>query len=569
MKNTVPLCYTRIWCRNNQAWLSFKTNKAERFLVSAEGYFIELPDGSITRISPRTTFPFVNKMPSIVIDNLLAREQFGKEALFLSVPMRHGERQTPVMVPVDEIRRDPLHEIKSETDLEPLEKYLLHRMLENGVLTMDAIPGIVKQRDEKKKSVGEILISNNNCHWETLLAQCLDIRPPSRLDPPSLRSIIERREWELTGEILVWLDKINRTELEHALKVKRDATQALGQILTAMGACSEKDVEHCLQLQAHLKQANNDGIVLIGKLLVTQGIITEDDLEEILWKQKVSRQPLESILIAINACSKKDIEAYVGTQGGNMQFQQAVDEAAMANHLVKSGKITKLQLDEALRIQQRGRQVLGEMMVAYGLCNAEDIADMVALQREVREAYRSGVERLGDLLIKRGKVPGHMVEDALETQSIGRQPFGAILVATGACLAADINLALEIQQKWRARPKEPGDRLGEVLVKASIISPKQLADPLLQHMREEKPLGRILVENGICKPEAIIGALIDRDSMRQEQFLSFVSSHRPDPPPAVDKEVEPVMPSTTQPDDQNVFVNKVSAVFKQRHKERK
>jgi hypothetical protein len=235
----------------------------------------------------------------------------------------------------------------------------------------------------------------------------------------------------------------------------------------------------------------------------------------------------------------------------------------MGTYFVKKEKINKMQLDEAMRIQQRGRQVLGEMLVAYGLCTHGDIENMMALQREVREAYRSGVERLGDLLIKKGKVASHLVDEALETQAIGRQPFGAILVAMGSCGAIDVNLALEMQKQWRARPKEPGDRLGEVLVKHSIISPKELADPLLEHMREERPLGRILVDRGVCTPEAIIGALIERDQVRHEQFMTYVRSQRPEPPPAVDREIVPVI-QPTQAQDPDTFVNKVSAVFKQR-----
>lgn len=566
MTNSVPLCYTRVWCRNNQSWLSFKTNKAERFLVSPEGYFVELPDGSMTRIGPRTTFPIVDRMPCIELNSLLAREQIAKDAFFVSVPLSTTERGQPVKIAVEEVARDPLGDLRCKKPLEPLERFLLLRMLESGLLMPDAMQAIIEQRDVSNKTVGEVLIAKDLCHWESLLAQCLDIRPPSRLDPPSLRTIIERREWELTGEILILLDKINRTELEHALKVKREATQALGQILTAMGACTNEDVEHCLSIQENMKQADSDGIVLIGKLLVNQKVISADELEEILWKQKVSRQPLGKILVSLGACSQKDVDEYV--QAHDAPFQQQIDEAAMATHLLKTEKINRVQLDEAMRIQQRGRQVLGEMLVAYGLCKAEDIDNVVALQKEVRDAYRSGLERLGDLLIKKGMVPGHLVEEALDMQHLGRQPFGAILIATGACTAADINLALDVQKQWRARPKEPGDRLGEVLVKHSIISPKQLADPLLQHMREEKPLGRILVENGLCTPEAIIGALIDRDRERQEQFFSFVSSHRGDPPPAVDREIMPAARATSG-DDPNNFVNKVADVFKQRHRQKK
>jgi hypothetical protein len=62
-------------------------------------------------------------------------------------------------------------------------------------------------------------------------------------------------------------------------------------------------------------------------------------------------------------------------------------------------------------------------------------------------------------------------------------------------------------------------------VKHKILTESQLEDPLLQHMREEKPLGRILVERGICRPEQILCALIDRDNARQEEFFRYVRSH--------------------------------------------
>src|ERR1700744_6519959 len=103
MKTTVPLCYTRIWCRANQAWLSFKTAKAERFLVSPEGYFLELPDGSLSRISPRTAFPLVDRLPSIDLSELTVRKQFGDTAYFVSVPLKTTERAMPAPVALDEV----------------------------------------------------------------------------------------------------------------------------------------------------------------------------------------------------------------------------------------------------------------------------------------------------------------------------------------------------------------------------------------------------------------------------------------------------------------------------------
>src|SRR6185437_658958 len=138
--------------------------------------------------------------------------------------------------------------------------------------------------------------------------------------------------------------------------------------------------------QETLKLADHEGVVLIGKLLVTQGIISESDLEEVLWKQRVARQQLGRILVSMGACSQGEIDQYESLNTSS--FQQAVDEAALGSFLVKTDTITKTQLEEALRIQQRGRQFLGEMLVALGFCSKSDVDACVSLQKDVRDAHK-------------------------------------------------------------------------------------------------------------------------------------------------------------------------------------
>ncbi len=563
MQPSIPLCLLRIWCRKKDAWLSFKTKSSDRYLVNPQGYFIELPEGSLTAISPRVTFPLHNRFPSVVLDDLAIRQQFGPDAYFISVPLSAQRRQDPVVVSVEELAADPFAGVAFPDGLDEIERYTLLRAIENGLVPVSEL-GRIAPLLQKGETVGELLIHRDVCHWEPLLAYCLDIRPPSRLDPPSLRTLIERREWELTGEILFALGKINRTQLEHTLKSKREGNQALGQILTAMGACSQDDINHCLKIQEHIKDVGGE-VALIGKLLVSQGIVSDDDLEEVLRKQRVARQPLGRILISMGACTQRDIEDYENVHGGR-GFQQEIDELALGNFLLKIDTITKIQLEEALRIQMRGRQVLGEMLVSLGMCTAQDIENVIALQQEVRESYRSGVEKLGDLLIKKGKVPPAKIDEAIQLQSIGRQPFGAILVALGACSAADIMQALEIQHKWRERPREQGDRLGEVLVRYGILTEESLEAPLLKHLREEKPLGRILIEDRVCKPEQIIDVLISRDQTRQREFLDYVRSHLPRRERLPQEEVL-AADRQAAPGNQASIVDKISSWFnRQRQK---
>lgn len=531
MTDLLPLCLLRIWCRMNDSWLSFKTHTKDRYLINPSGYFIELPDGSLTPISPRVTFPVYDRFPSVPLEILSVRSQYGDDAKFVSVPMIVPREVEPTKIEIASLREDPLDKLEFPEKLTNMERYVLLRALETGLVSKTGFNKMVELR-VRFRTIGAALISGGICQWESLLGYCLDTRPPSSLDPPSLRTLIERREWELTGEILVALGRINRTHLEFALKIKRDGSQALGQILTAMGACKDDDVERCLKIQNAVKEPPGGEVALIGRLLVSQGIIAEEELEDALRNQRIARQSLAKILVSMGACSQRDIDSFARVSG--IGFQSEIDDVALGNYLLKTDTITKTHLEEALRIQQRGRQVLGELLVSMGLCSAQDIDNVIDFQREVRETYRSGVEKLGSILIHCGKVPPTKVDEAVKLQSIGRQPFGAILVALGACTADDIMEALNMQQKWRSRERPAGDRLGEVLVRQGIVTEEVLEEPLLEHMREERPLGRILIDRGICSPEQIIEALIERDHKRQYEFLEFVKGSQSGDSPTQD-----------------------------------
>lgn len=519
MTEMVPLSLMRIWCRLNDAWLSFKTRSNDRYLVNPSGYFIELPDGSLSSISPRLTFSVSDRFPVVPVDWLLPRKQYGENAIFVAVPLTNKKECEPAAVTTEQLACREITETVFVKALPPAEHYVLCKGLECGFVPFDGLPRLPELR-KRYGSTGSVLLALKSCSWEQLLGACLDTRPPSKLDPPSLRTLIERKEWELTGEILIALDKINRTQLEYALKIKREGNQALGQILTAMGACSSDDIEYCLSIQNELKMPLGAEVALIGKLLVVQGVLTEEQLEEALRNQRIARQPIGRILVSMGACSQRDIDSYARAFG--VEFQSEIDDINLGNHLVKVGTIPEIVLDEARRLQLRGRQVLGEMLVSLGLCSNQDIEDSLRLQNELRHKHRSGVQKLGALLIEHRKVKPTKVNEAVQLQSLGRQPIGAILVALKACTVKDVMLALEIQSLWRNKSHSSGDRLGEVLVKQGIITEAQLHEPLLEHMREERPLGRILISRGICQPEHIIDALIHRDRKRQMEFLDFV-----------------------------------------------
>lgn len=466
MTESVPICFLRIWCRKNSSWLSFKTASKDLFVINPSGYFIELPGGSLSQLSPRMTFPVLDHLVCLPLRQLTMLKQYGHTAPFIAVPMvMMGEELGPLKVEIESLCEDPLANLEGNDLLEPSERYVLLKAIEAGLVPLDNYDEILHLRN-RFKTIGSALVYSGTCLWEALLAYCLDTRPLSRFDSAALRSMLESREWELIGEILIALGKITRTQLEYVIKMKRDGNQPLGDLLVSLNACKEEELEHCLKIQTELKQTNNGNIALIGKLLVEEGIVLAEDLEETLTLQKAQLE-----------------------QGGT-------------------------------------QQLLGEMLIAKQLCTVEELEQMLGFQGQVRQLYNAGINSIDSILINAAKIPAAKVQEAIQIQSICKNRLGEILVTIGACSSESVEQGLQLQEKWRAKKNDSGDRLGEVLVHQGIIQEENLKASLIEQTQEEKPLGRILIERNLCTPEQIITVLIARDFERRRQFLEFLNGEK-------------------------------------------
>jgi len=534
MRQSIPLCLLRIWCRKADSWLAFQTRTGDRYVVGARGYFLELPDGSLAPISPRVAFPVIDRFPCLVVSDLDIQAQFGKTALFVTVPASGQWDGKPKIVYTDVLTQELEAVERVGGNVSLIERYIILRVKESGMVPDAELERVIANRTSGQ-TITQLLLSSGLCGWEPLLAICLDVRAASKLDPPHVRKMIQEKEWELLGETLIAMGTINRTDLERAVKIKREGNQALGQILSSMGACSQMDIEQCLSAQKESRRAQAAGVAAIGQLLVSQGIISPQHLEEALREQRVGRQSLERILISMGACTQRDIDDFARYNGQG--FQGSIDDLRLGEWLVKVGTISRSQLGEAYRIQIRGRQVLGELLIAMRLCTEHDIETAIKVQSDIRENYQSGVEKLGSLLLKHGKVDPAQLEQALKLQSTGRQPIGSVLVALGACSSEDVSLASTIQRRWREEVNQDDDRLGILLLRQGIICQDDLNQAMPYHLCDGRPLGRVLIDLGRCTPEEIIDTLISRHSRRHSAFLAFVKASLPKPavaePPAM------------------------------------
>ena len=514
----------RIWCRKHDAWLSFRTQKGENYFINPSGYYIELPDRSLAPITARVAFPVVNCYPSIRIDTLELQNNYSPPSYFVYA-LREGQMiGQPKALRLSSFRYE-LDQILAGTQLSPPEKYVALRVLESGLVPEHVLLQVIAKLPAKGVTIGQELVASQLVAWEMLMGVCVDARVPSKIDPANMRKSAFLREWELAGEILVSMGKVNRSQLEYAIKIKREGSKSLGEILTAFGACSPKDVEESLELQAVLRDSTETrDIVRLGELLVKRGIIQYDELDEGLRRQQIASQPLAKLLVALGACAELDVEDFRSQHGYG--FQGQIDDQALASWLQKTGRCSSEQLRQAMHIQMQGRQYVGEILIGMGMCSREIVHDTVSMQEDIKRVKEKGdgdgLRRLGTILLAKGKIGKDELEKAVHMQSTGRRALGEVLAALSGCSEQDVGLAVTLQKQWRERVALEEDRLGEVLVKRGFLGEDVLQQAVAIHINTGKPIGRVLVEENYCTPEEIIATLVLRDYKRQSDLNTFI-----------------------------------------------
>lgn len=520
MSESFNLPLLRAWCRKNDAWLSFRTRFQDRYFINPYGYFVELPDGRLAQVTARVAFPLINCYPSAMLSDLEVQSGFGSASYFVYAIKDGAVTGQPQSIRLSQLRQELDGILPISSKLSPPERYLAIRLLEAGLLTETQLEGIIRELPSGR-SLGQQIVSGELCRWEVLMSTCLDTRSPGNFDPPSQDRKTFLREWELAGEILIAMEKISRSKLEYALRIKKEGQRTIGEILTAIGACSQEDVDECLIIQDAVREARGAEVGLIGELLVKRGLISAQGLADAVQRQRISGQPLANILMALGTCTTADIEEYKAANNWHA-FQGEIEDNNLASWLLMNKRVSEQQIQQAVAVQGRGRQVLGQIVVAMGFCSPQQLDETVRMQEGVRRAYRSGIERLGSLLLESGKINPEDLETAIGLQSNARRALGEILMAVGGCSESAVRLAIELQRVWREKMEGQDDRLGAVLVQRGCITEDILSEAIAVQRQSEKPLGRVLVEMNWCTPEEIIATLLMRDYKRQCDLHAFI-----------------------------------------------
>ncbi|MBK8219980.1 MAG: tetratricopeptide repeat protein [Candidatus Obscuribacter sp.] len=249
-------------------------------------------------------------------------------------------------------------------------------------------------------------------------------------------------------------------------------TYLLGDLAVQLEAVSSEQVVQSLAI-------SSDTGLPLGRVLVLSGLITENDLSNLILCQSLLREDLVQLDQVRNA--------FLRVRGSSRRLEDALLElgwerslekqlSPLGELLVSSAVITESQLDTYLRQQERVRLPLGRMLVSAGVMTDAFLSTALNVQMMIRQKRLSREEAV-DVLVEARK--RHLAQSNVpRTKNFYEQPvlnvpkLGELLVLSGLLSERRLLEALELSIIGRKS-------IGEILLEKRYLTKTQLDNILL------------------------------------------------------------------------------------------
>lgn len=203
-------------------------------------------------------------------------------------------------------------------------------LLDGGFLSDRDLERALEEQRHTNELIGQVLIRMGVIDPADLKA-ALSIQ--GHLDHPGDAVRIAAGTRRMLGELLLQAGHITADQLEHALAEQNKTGEKLGETLIRLGLLTHKQLDVILDFQQ--KQADGKGPLSplrLGELLITAGHITRDQLDDALYKQKLSQKRLGEILVEEGYAHPHHIKH-------GLRLQHMLLAAAMAFMLTACGNV--------------------------------------------------------------------------------------------------------------------------------------------------------------------------------------------------------------------------------------
>ncbi|MCX8159867.1 MAG: glycosyl transferase family protein [Candidatus Saccharicenans sp.] len=210
-------------------------------------------------------------------------------------------------------------------------------------------------------------------------------------------------------------------------------------------------------------------------------------------------------------------------------FRRKIGDLLLTRHL-----ITARQLEQAVKIQKKTKQRLGQILVELGYISEEDLASALAYQRQwafveidpysvepglLRIIPRWLAERYRIFPLKYENGVLHLAIDRIDLGLLKSSLSELMKVEVKFSLTTtyDINYAIERAYSEDFMRVVKGRRLGELLLRDNIITKEQLTVALRRQKRSGESLGEILVAEGFVEEDFLRRYLDEQKRLEEKE----------------------------------------------------
>ena len=247
----------------------------------------------------------------------------------------------------------------------------------------------------------------------------------------------------LLGDLLLEKQFITEAQLEEALREQAVDGRPVGEILLDSGFVDEDHLVQALGIQFNVSTAEIDPYEtpvevlrrLPRSLAIRYSVYpleTQDGGALAVASSRIlSREEVDTLEEAVDAridvvlSARSDLAFAIQRGYGRLERDGA--GRGLGARLLEAGRITREQLDRALKRQRRSYVRLGDLLVGSGGIEREALGR--AVDRHQAEAPE---QPFGEFLVQRGLITREALEEALDAQRDGFQRLGDILVSMDA-----------------------------------------------------------------------------------------------------------------------------------------
>ena len=194
------------------------------------------------------------------------------------------------------------------------------------------------------------------------------------------------------GRILVDAGLVAEEKINKALQEQQQTNKHLGEILVGMGELSSVDLDIALSLQREFAVPEQAvklaaGIrKMLGELLVHAGRITFEQLGKALVEHKRTGEKIGQTLVRLGMATQREVDTALEIQKNQDKGPEAPTRLRLGELLIAAKYITREQLEDSLKKQQKTKKKLGEILVESGLVDTKAIAWGIRLQEMLVKA---------------------------------------------------------------------------------------------------------------------------------------------------------------------------------------